>query len=345
MLELRNLRNGNIESLIPHHISYVEKITYGTTGRWLAVSDYSDELVILDINHPDKPQLLHTHVNFEETTNFYLFGFSNNDEYFASSARTGINNNYKNWIILWKRDGDRYVYQYAWEGYLYEKPTFATITDNSVVLAGMKNEDAQIWQLLPEAPQLLNSFSGYSPMKFTKDGRFLLTEQDYRLQIIDWSTGTPLEHPKIDDVMSISEHGSKVVSYDEYGQHKIWDITSILTSLPNPIDPHGKDLVTLGQIKRNELLQNYPNPFNPETWIPFRLAEESDVTIDIFSATGEMIRTLSIGTIKAGDYTTPSKAVYWNGQNNEGEPVASGIFFYRINAGDFSATRKMIIKK
>lgn len=343
-LELRNLDNGNIESHIPHHISYVEKITYGTTGRWIAVSDDWDELAILDINQPDRPQILHTHFNFEDTL-FGVFGFSNNDEYFAASARTGINNNYKNWIILWKREGDSYVFQYAWEGYLTDKPTFVTNTDGTVVLAGRKNKEAQIWKLLPESPQLLSSFSGYYPIKFTKDGRFLLTEQKNNLQIVNWSTGIPFEHPIIHNVMSLNEYGSKLVTYDERGQHKIWDITSILASLPNPVNPHGKELVTLGQVKRNQLLQNYPNPFNPETWIPFRLADKSDVIIEIFNSTGEMIRALSIGTLQAGNYTTRSKAVYWDGQNDEGEPVSSGLYFYTITAGDFSATRKMLILK
>ena len=345
MLELRNLNSGNIESLFPHHISYVEEITYGTTGRWLAVSDDWDELAILDINQPEKPQFLHTHVNFKEVTNFGVFGFSNSDEYFAACARTGINNNYKNWLLLWKREGDNFVFQYAWEGYLTDKPTFTTITHNSIVLAGMKNKEGQIWKLLPESPQLLNTFSGYYPIKFTKNGRHLLTEQDNSLQIIDWSTGMPFEHPTIDRVLSLNEHGTKLVSFDIYGQHKIWDITSILTSLPNPVNPQGKELVTLGQVKRNQLLQNFPNPFNPETWIPFSIVDESDVTIDIFCSTGEIIRSLPLGTMKAGNYTTQSKAIYWDGLNNENEPVSSGLYFYTINAGDFSATRKMLILK
>ena len=246
---------------------------------------------------------------------------------------------------MWKREGDRYVFQYVWEGYLTDKPTFATNTDRTVVLAGRKNKEAQIWKLLPESPQLLNSFSGYYPIKFTKDGRYLLTEQDNTLQIIDWSTGLPIEHPTIDRVMSLNEHGTKLVSYDIYGQHKIRDITSILVSLPNPVDPHNKKRVTLGQVKRNQLLQNYPNPFNPETWIPFRLADKSDVTIEIFNSTGEMIRALSIGTLEAENYTTRSKAVYWDGQNDEGEHVTSGLYFYTLTAGDFSATRKMLILK
>lgn len=344
-LELRNLINGNIESLIPHHISYVEKINYGTTGRWLAVSDKWDELAILDINHSDKPHLLHTHLYFEETTTFGRFGFSNNDEYFAASARSGINGNYQYWILLWKREGDNFVFQYAWEGFLTEKPTFVTNTDGTLILAGKKNKETHVWKLLPESPQLLNSFSGYSPMKFTKDGRYLLTEQKNRLQIVDWSTGIPFEHPTVDYVISLNEYGNRLVSYDVYGQHKLWDISSILTSLPNSVNPHGKELVTLGQVKRNQLLQNFPNPFNPETWIPFILADEDNVDIAIYKPTGELVRLLTLGKLTSGHYTSLSDAAYWDGRNNDNEPVSSGLYFYTITAGDFSATRKMLIIK
>ncbi|MYF99061.1 sulfatase-like hydrolase/transferase [Candidatus Poribacteria bacterium] len=111
------------------------------------------------------------------------------------------------------------------------------------------------------------------------------------------------------------------------------------------VEPKGKALVTLGQIKRNELLQNYPNPFNPETWIPFRLADEVKVRIRIWTATGKLVRTLSLGKIPAGDYTSQSQAVHWDGCNEKGESVSSGVYYYSINAGTFSATRKMLIRK
>ena len=93
------------------------------------------------------------------------------------------------------------------------------------------------------------------------------------------------------------------------------------------------------------LLPNYPNPFNPETWIPYQLVEKSNVIITIYDAKGKVIRTLSVGTMSAGVYQNRSRAVYWNGTNTLGEPVASGIYFYTLKAGDFTATRKLLIKK
>jgi hypothetical protein len=93
------------------------------------------------------------------------------------------------------------------------------------------------------------------------------------------------------------------------------------------------------------LLANYPNPFNPETWIPYRLAKSSDVQLRIYDTQGRMVRHLDIGHQAAGLYQTRSQAAYWDGRNEMGESVASGLYFYTLTAGDFSATRRMLILK
>ena len=104
----------------------------------------------------------------------------------------------------------------------------------------------------------------------------------------------------------------------------------------------------LGQIipEKSALLQNYPNPFNPETWIPYHLKDATPVSIRIYNVTGGLIRTLDLGNRDAGVHVSRSKAAYWDGKNQAGEEIASGIYFYSITADDgFSATRKMVIKK
>ena len=105
------------------------------------------------------------------------------------------------------------------------------------------------------------------------------------------------------------------------------------------------DLVTYEIPKETELLPNYPNPFNPETWIPYRLAEDSSVTLTIYDTTGKVVRTIEIGHKPAAVYESRDKAVHWDGRNNYGERVASGIYFYSLSAVNFSATRKMVILK
>ena len=93
------------------------------------------------------------------------------------------------------------------------------------------------------------------------------------------------------------------------------------------------------------LLPNYPNPFNPETWIPYQLANESDVKITIYDTRGMLVRALALGHQSAGYYTGRSRAVYWDGRNNLGESVASGVYFYRLQTDETSLMRKMVILK
>ena len=97
--------------------------------------------------------------------------------------------------------------------------------------------------------------------------------------------------------------------------------------------------------KETFLLSNYPNPFNPETWIPYQLAEPADVTLSIYLVDGKLVRTLTLGHQPAGVYRNRNRAAYWDGRNAFGERVASGLYFYTFTAGDFTATRKMLIRK
>ena len=97
--------------------------------------------------------------------------------------------------------------------------------------------------------------------------------------------------------------------------------------------------------KRTALLANYPNPFNPETWIPYQLAAAADVQIHIYAASGVLIRTLDLGHQPAGMYQQRNHAAYWNGKNEVGESVASGIYFYTLTAGELTGTGKMLIRK
>ena len=97
--------------------------------------------------------------------------------------------------------------------------------------------------------------------------------------------------------------------------------------------------------EKTTLLTNYPNPFNPETWIPYQLAQASEVRIHIHTINGALVRTLDLGHQPAGMYQHRNRAAYWDGRNQLGEPVASGLYFYTLTAGDFTATRKMLIRK
>ncbi|MBI1924631.1 T9SS type A sorting domain-containing protein [Candidatus Poribacteria bacterium] len=98
-------------------------------------------------------------------------------------------------------------------------------------------------------------------------------------------------------------------------------------------------------VTETKLLPNYPNPFNPETWIPYQLARPAAVSLSIYDTHGRRIRVLDLGQQGAGFYIEPAQAAYWDGRNAWGESVASGVYFYQLKAGDFTATRRMVILK
>ena len=107
---------------------------------------------------------------------------------------------------------------------------------------------------------------------------------------------------------------------------------------PFAVEPFGLKVTTLAHLKRTALYQNFPNPFNPETWLPYRLASDAPVTFRIYSIQGQPVRELNLGTQTAGDYLSPEAAAYWDGRDELGEIVSSGVYFYTLQAGAFPTT-------
>ena len=137
--------------------------------------------------------------------------------------------------------------------------------------------------------------------------------------------------------ISVFDDGGNIVSGPHQHTVEIADIRKAYKRL----------VLVIGDIRpeQTRLAQNFPNPFNPETWLPFQLSQSGLAAIQIYDASGRLIRTLDLGIKPAGFYMTRSKAAYWDGRNNAGERVASGTYFYTLETDDFSATRKMLIAK
>lgn len=165
----------------------------------------------------------------------------------------------------------------------------------------------------------------------------------------------------IRDVIIVAQHFGEVSSTAPPAQD-MWSIApqhlSVLVRLygimeNNPESSPGfldtkqliHNFILNARANKTEAFQNYPNPFNPETWIPYQLARDSKITVRIYDTNGKNIRTLSLGHKSAGIYMTKGRAAYWDGKNGAGERMASGIFFYTVQAGKFSATRKMVMQE
>ena len=140
-------------------------------------------------------------------------------------------------------------------------------------------------------------------------------------------------------------HGAPTWPHGDGVQAYVFNTIEDFGTPPFSVNPIGLKATTLGQVKRTDLLQNFPNPFNPETWMPYRLAQDGDVQFTIYDAKGDLVRLLDLGYQRAGHYVNLSSAVYWDGRNQDGEPVASGLYFYTLSTENFKATRRMLIQK
>ena len=191
------------------------------------------------------------------------------------------------------------------------------------------------------------------------------------VQLVTNALGKPLKNPRTDvngdgvvdgkDLALVAEHlGEKAapaapvveaVSNLNTSPELVERALNILRTADNGSLAFRRGIANLEQLlalfipEATALLHNYPNPFNPETWIPYHLAEPADVTIRIYATSGVLVQTLALGYQPAGIYQYRSRAAYWDGKNTVGESVASGVYFYTFTAGDFTATRKMLIRK
>ena len=161
----------------------------------------------------------------------------------------------------------------------------------------------------------------------------------------------------MDDLVFVANAWGSVAGAPTAGTVNAWlqlarqNVSDVVaTSTPEGFS-YARGLQTLEQLARalvpetTVLMANYPNPFNPETWIPYQLSKAADVTISIHATDGNVVRTLTLGHQDAGMYKTRTRAAYWDGKNELGESVASGLYFYTLTAGDFTATRRMLILK
>ncbi|MCZ6677048.1 MAG: hypothetical protein O7E52_07335 [Candidatus Poribacteria bacterium] len=343
-IEIRSVDSGEVVSKIPNDRGS-RPFTFSKDGKRLAMGE-GRGVVIYNIENPENPEALAPQVPNANRGAVMWVIFSEDDRYLVTSDS-------KEWIQLWERNAGQYVHRHSWQPQLsqIDSLAFAPGRDAPDLLIGGLHQ-IQVWEIDDAAPEQSWVIQARPPTRFIRfsDGLrqsdYLLVNKDNRLQIWDWTAKTPIVHTDIPSYFAVNADGSVLLTWDNVSyQTRTWNIHPELPAKPVAVEPDGKQLAQWGAVKRTALLQNYPNPFNPETWIPFRLAHDADVTIQIYDARGLLVRTLPLGRLKTGVYDDREKAAYWDGRSETGEAVSSGLYFYRLSAGKFTEIHRMALVK
>ena len=323
--EVRDIHTGELQAQFPNTGEWYG-LAFSNRGDRIATGAYRDSaIIVVDVDEPHRRELLGINPGS-------FIAFSEDDRYLAATDQ-------HTQLHLWEKGEDGYSYRYGWNppirlsGSYNENLDFHPHAAPPILV--LATHDAVVgWQLGEQSPEQLFRIDGRGPAHFSEDGRHLFLNGEDGLQIWNWRANQPLEHPVLPEYSDVSRDGSVLLTRFSYPP-QIWDVTPFL--LPEP--------VLLGRIRKPVLLVNFPNPFNPETWIPYRLSELANVDIRIHDASGRQVRTLELGTKPAGDYRSRSQAAYWDGRNDAGEAVSSGLYFYTMQAGDSRSTRRMNLVK
>ena len=228
---------------------------------------------------------------------------------------------------------------------------------DSNTIAGGVGDGIRLWDT--NTGELLRTFTGHTgpveSVAFSPDGHTLASgaSWDDTIRLWDANTGELVQsltghtlavRGGTSGIYSVafSRDCSTLASGSRDGTVLLWDFACSGKLGVKPLETH---FATLGNIKRTALLQNYPNPFNPETWIPYQLANDSIVTLNIYDQSGHIVRTLDVGHQVSGFYRGKAEAAYWDGCNQNGEPVTSGAYYYQLRAGDYTTLRRMVVVK
>ena len=313
ILRLWDVRTGNLLRVISSDEEYVQAVAFSPDGRSVFTGSLYSGIEVWDVH---TGELLHT----------------------LNTPTGSVGEPSGNTAIAFSPDGTR----------------FASESGRLTV---------RVWDT--RTREVLHTLTGHGSsaaagaLSFSSDGEILATGGDDTIRLWDVRTGALLwkfeGHTSSIYSIEFAADGNTLASLDRHGKILLWDFR--LGTMWGNVK---RTRVVVGKTRRfsepaptaavlipteTALLPNYPNPFNPETWISYQLKHPADVTLAIYDLNGGTVRTLALGHQPAGLYENRSRAAFWDGRNDAGESVGSGVYWCTLNAGEYRDSRKMVIQK
>ena len=333
-------------------------LAFSSDSRLVAAVTYSFLIRVWDVETGEKiAELAHRDIGSDFSSFVGPIRFSPNGKWFAASGY--------NAIAIWETQG--FTLWHVIQGLSATNRYFNSLefSPDSRWIAGdtgRSEHKIRFWNIETEEVDLELSAGATTAVGFSPDGRWFTTsiygpdEKTHAPGVKIWDTKTGqllsnLSSPYREVIFS-PDGKTIAVAYDD-GRIYLVPIkvephmshVALVTAKPIAGDPSWVPSDPPDIVPRDALLSNYPNPFNPETWIPYQLATASSVQIHIYDSMGQWVRTLDLGQQPAGTYLSRNRAAYWDGRNAIGERVATGVYFYRLETNDFTATKRMVIVK
>ena len=345
------------------HTNGVLSVAFSPDGRRLASGSYDRTIRLWDAETGEPLQTLRGHED-----SVLSVAFSPDGSTLVSGGSDNTFLLYDDTIRLW--DANTGEHLQTLKGHTNSVTSVAFSLDGSALASGSWDATVRLWELIPtmpvsEPPPAMSTVepselegdlnadgvvniqdlvlvasqfgqAGQNAADINEDGVVNIQDLVLVAGAFNVTMSAPAAHPQVIETLTAEEVQSWLRGAKQL-EHNNATIANGIVVL--------EDLLALLMPVETALLHNYPNPFNPETWIPYQLKTPAAVRIAIYNSGGVLVRELSLGYQVAGRYTSPARAAYWDGRNTVGEPVASGLYFYTLTAGDFSATRRMVILK
>ncbi len=349
-VRLWNPNNGNNTAVLRGHEKTVKAVAWSPDGTLLASGSSDGTIHIWDPANTDSP----LYSLKQHTGSVNALAFHPIEPLLASASSDDT-------IRLW--DPTTGGHQATLTGHSSNVNTIAWNSDGSLLVSGSSDDTIQLWE-----PLAVVDITGDGSVTYLD---IIEVAENYGKTIVD--SANPRADVNKDGIVDIKD---LIVIAEAVDTQAAVDVQAapMLAQLPRApsftveevqqwiqdardIGTDAHTIAVLEQFlavltqrtqpapEKTALLANYPNPFNPETWIPYQLAQPTEVTIFIHAIDGALVRTLPFGEMPAGAYHSRARAAYWDGKSAHGEQAASGVYFYTLKAGQFTATRKMLILK